>query len=93
MVFKKKINKYIIYFKYILNMDGSGQVWRVCNFITQIQSNLLYIYIYIYKTQPNPPSPKNQVGSSLADRWVFCTPYLYVISTTKLESPRVLFPR
>ena len=33
----KKIIKYIIYFKYILNMSGSGQVWRVCNFMTQTQ--------------------------------------------------------
>ena len=37
----KKIIKYIIYFKYILNMGGSGQVWRVCNFMTQTQLYLL----------------------------------------------------
>ena len=31
--------KYIIYFKY--GWVGSGRVWRVCNFKTQTQPNLL----------------------------------------------------
>ena len=33
----KKIIKYIIYFKY----GGSGQVWWVCNFMTQTQPDPL----------------------------------------------------
>ena len=33
--------KYIIYFKYILNMGESSWVWRVCNFITQTQPDPL----------------------------------------------------
>ena len=37
----KKIIKYIIYFKYILNMGRSGQVWQVCNFMTQTQPDPL----------------------------------------------------
>ena len=51
----KKIINYIIYIKY---MGGSGQVWRVCNFMTWTQPNLLSKKIFI--TQANPPSPKNQ---------------------------------
>ena len=39
-------------------MGGSGQVWRVCNFITQIQPNPQQKKNFV--TQPNPPSPKNR---------------------------------
>ena len=39
--FSKQIIKYIIYFKYTLNMGGSGRVWGVCNFMTQTQPDPL----------------------------------------------------
>ena len=64
-------------------MGGLGRVWRVCNFMTQTQSDLLLKKKIV--TQPNPPSLKNRpnpvgrvgsgrVGSGLAGWRVFYTP-------------------
>ena len=39
-------------------MGGLGRVWRVCNFMTQTQSDLLLKKKIV--TQPNPPSLKNR---------------------------------
>ena len=40
-------------------MSGSGQVWRVCNFMTQTQPNPT-CYKKKFVTQPDLPSPKNR---------------------------------
>ena len=45
-----------MYIKY--GWDESGRVWRVCNFMTQTQSDLLLKKKIV--TQPNPPSLKNR---------------------------------
>ena len=56
-------------------MGGLGRVWRVCNFMTQIQPQFAIKKKFCNPTQPNPPSLKNRSNpSGLAGRWVFCTP-------------------
>ena len=66
-------------------MGGSGRVWRVCNFMTQIQPDPLLKKKFV--TQPNPPSLKNQPnltgrdGSGLAGRWVFSTLLLKIANS------------
>ena len=53
-------------------MGGLGRVWRVCNFMTQIQPQSAIKKNFV--TQPNPPSLKNRPNpSGLAGRWVFYT--------------------
>ena len=51
-------------------MDGSGWVWRVCDFMIQTQPNLLKIFFF----EPNPThqtlntDPTQQVVLGLAGR-------------------------
>ena len=77
-------------------MGGSSRVWRVCNFMTQTQPDLLLKKIFV--TQPNPPSLKNRpnptrrVGSSLAGRWVFCTPLFYVMKDVRVVKRKTKMP-